>query len=137
VNGRVHRVPVDQISGSVAVSFADLQAAAKVPGLTIVPVVGHADQVSLAETVNVAGIRTTVQVVATVSASHDAVRFAAGAVSADGRALPASVVAAIRSGAGFSVRIPGLPAGVTLAGVTVGPEGLAVQVRAAGLVLTR
>jgi hypothetical protein len=51
--------------------------------------------------------------------------------------LPASVVALVRSKAGFSVRIPGLPAGVSLAGVTVGADGLAVGVSAARVVLTR
>jgi LmeA-like phospholipid-binding len=137
LHGQVHRIPVDRVSGSVEVTFADLEAAAAVPGLTIAAVAGHQDQVSLGETVDVAGARLAVHVIATVSAAHDAVALAAGAVTVAGRTLPASVAALVRSKAGFSVRIPGVPAGVSLAGVTVDGDGLAVGVSAGRLVLTR
>jgi hypothetical protein len=42
----------------------------------------------------------------------------------------------IRSHAGFSVTVPGLPTGVRLTGVTVGADGVTATLRADDIVLT-
>jgi hypothetical protein len=140
VAGDVREIPIDHVTGRVDVSFADVEAASRVPGLTVRAVPGHVDQVAVGESVSVAGLSVTVGVVATVTSSGNTITLRATDVQIPGGVaipIPDSVLDQIRSRAGFSVQVPGLPSGVRLTSVAVGLDGVVATLRADGVVLTR
>jgi hypothetical protein len=138
VNGKVQRIPVDQVVGAVSISFADLQAAAHATSLSLSPVAGHADEIALGETVDVAGRKIAVTVTGQVAVTNNRLTVSARDVTvAGGLPLPAAATAQLRSRATFSVQIPGLPGGVSLTRVVVGAAGLTVEVNRGSVVLTR
>jgi hypothetical protein len=54
-----------------------------------------------------------------------------------GISVPSAVLDQLRSHAGFTVSVPGLPQGVRLTGVAVGSDGVTVTIRADDIVLSR
>ena len=138
ISGDVHEIKVDHLVGTADVSFADLEAASHVPGVTVQPVAGHGDEAAVGESVTVAGVKVDVSVIAKVTLHDDAITLTAGNVNLPGGiSLPSSVLDQVRSHAGFSLKVPGLPSGVHLTSVTVASDGVVVSVRGDDLVLTR
>jgi hypothetical protein len=138
VNGKVHRIPIDQVVGAVSISFADLQAAVHATSLSLSPVAGHPDEIALGETVDVAGRSIAVTVTGQVAVNNNRLMVSARDVTvAGGLPLPAAATAQLRSRATFSVQVPGLPGGVSLTRVVVGSAGLTIEVNRGSVVLTR
>lgn len=138
VSGQVRAVPVDHVAGRVDVAFADIEAASRVPGLTVRQVPGHPDELSVGESVTVLGVAVSVGVTAEVSVSNNTITLkATGLNVAGGQSLPASLLDKIRSQAGFSVKVPGLSSGVRLTSVSVDPQAVVGIVRADRIVLKR
>lgn len=139
LHGNVHRIPVQTVTGTVTVPFADLQAAAHLPGLSITgAVAGRADEVALNEVVQVAGASVTAQLKATVQVRGSSIVVAASDLTiAGGTPVPAAVSKAVLAKGSFSVTLPGLPRGVEVTAVNVTATGLSAIVRATDLVLTR
>lgn len=137
LGGKVDSVEVDHVTGTADVSFADLAAAAPVPGLALGPVAGHPDELLVSEQSDALGTSTPARVVTTVTASGDAVTLQAQSVELpDGVQASASVVGDLRSHAQFRVALPGLPTGVRLTAVTVGPDGVTASLGADHITLT-
>jgi hypothetical protein len=138
LSGDVHEIRVDHVSGHVDVAFADIESASHLPGVTVRAVAGHDDEVSVDEAVSVAGATVNASVIAHVTLSGNTLTLkVVGVTVADGISVPASVLAGLRSHAAFSVRIPGLPAGVKLTAIVVTPDGVVAALQATGLTLTR
>jgi hypothetical protein len=138
LSGDVDEIRVDRVTGSAVVAFSDVEKASGVPGLRIGAVVGQPDQARLSESVDVAGVSATAEVTARVSVVGNGVKLEPVDVSLPaGVSLPAAVLDQVRSRAGFTVTVPGLPRGVRLTGVSVGPAGVTVAVRADDITLTR
>jgi hypothetical protein len=139
ISGKVRRIPVDRVTGTVAVPFGDLQAAAHVPGLTALSAVpGGPDQVAVSETASIAGVALAVRLTARVTVGGGSVVVTAQTITAaDGSPVPAAVAKEALARAAFSVKLPGLPVGVRLTGVSVTPTGVLVAVGASQLVVTR
>lgn len=137
LSGKVGEIRVDRVTGSAVVSFADVEKAAKLPGLKVSAISGQPDKARLTETVTAVGVSGTADVVARVSVVGNALKLDAVSVSLPaGVSVPASVLADIRSHAGFTISVPGLPHGVRLTGVAVGANGVAVTIRADNIVLS-
>jgi hypothetical protein len=138
LNGGVRRIAVDTVTGVATIPFADLQAAAHVAGLSgLSAVPGSANEVRFTEAVSVSGAKLDVQVTARVTVANGSVVVTAHDLVAGGTPLPAAVTNSLLSRAAFSVKLPGLPAGVQVTGVTVTPTDVLVSVSATRLVLTR
>lgn len=138
LSGKVDEIRVDHVTGLAVVSFPDVEKAAKLPGLKVSAIPDHPDEARLRETVSVAGVSASVDVVARVTIVGDAVKLTAVDVSLPaGVSLPSSVAEQIRSRAGFTISVPGLPVGVRLTGAAVAPNGVTVTVRADDIVLSR
>jgi hypothetical protein len=136
ISGQVHDVPVDRVSGRVDVTFADIEAASKVPGLTVQPVVGHPDQLLVGESVTVLGVQVSVSVTTEVSLSDNTITLKATDLKIPGGiTLPAPLLDQIRSKAGFGVKVPGLSSGVALTSVSVAPDAVVATLRADNIVL--
>lgn len=137
LSGKVSEIRVDHVSGSAVVSFADVEKAAKLPGLKVSAISGQPDEARLTEAVTVAGVSANADVVARVSVAGDTLKLEAVSVSLPaGVSVPAAVMADIRSRAGFTVAVPGLPRGVRLTSLTVGADGVTVTISADNLVLS-
>jgi len=138
LSGKVDDIPVHRVTGSAVVSFADVENAAKLPGLKVAAIAGHPDQARLTESVSVAGISATADVVARVSVVGNGIKLEPVDVSLPaGLSLPAAVMDQVRSRAGFTISVPGLPRGVRLTAVAVGANGVTVTVRADDITLSR
>jgi hypothetical protein len=137
LDGKVGQIPVDHVTGSVRVSFSDVEAASHIPGVKVQPVAGQPDELEVGESVDVAGLSVAASVIAHVSASGNTITLKATDVRLPaGAPVPSGVLDQIRSHAGFSVTVPGLPTGVRLTGVTVGADGVTATLRADDIVLT-
>lgn len=138
LSGEVHEIRVDQVTGQVEVAFADIESAAHLPGVTVRAVAGHDDEVSVDEAISIVGATVNASAITHVELTGNTLTLKVLDVRvADGITVPASVLAGLRSHAAFSVRIPGLPAGVRLTAITVTPDGVVAALRASGLTLTR
>jgi hypothetical protein len=138
LSGKVDQIRVDHVTGSAVLSFADVENAATLPGLKLTAITGQPGQARLSETVTVAGISATANVVAAVSVVGNTIKLDAVDVSLPaGISLPTTVMDQIRSRAGFAISVPGLPRGVRLTGVAVGANGVTVTVRADDITLSR
>jgi hypothetical protein len=119
------------------VSFPDVEKAAKLPGLSVSAIAGQPDEARLTETVTAAGVSANADVVARVSVTGSTLKLEAVSVSLPaGVSVPAAVMDDIRSRAGFTVAVPGLPRGVRLTGLAVGADGVTVTIRADNIVLS-
>jgi LmeA-like phospholipid-binding len=138
LSGNVHVIRVDHVSGRVVVAFADIEAAANVPGITVRAVAGHANEVDVDESLTVAGAVMNASATSTVSLTGNTVTLkVVDAQVAGGVTVPAAVLAQLKSQAAISVRVPGLPTGVRLTSVSVSPDGVVAGLQATNLVLTR
>lgn len=138
ISGNVHRIPVDRVTGTVAVAFADLEAASRLSGLTLSQVAGHADQLALAEQVTVAGVTASARLTARLSVSGHRLTVSPTDISVSGvPVIPDALLASLKQHAAFSVDIPGLPSGVSLSGVMVAPAHVDLGIAASNVVLSR
>jgi hypothetical protein len=136
VSGKVTSVPVDNATGIVTAGFADLAAAANVPGLALGPG-PQADQVTATETLTVAGVQAQATVTASLTTSGHTITAKATSVSLATVKVPASVLTALQSKAGFTITVPGLPPALKLGAVSVGVSGIALPLAQENLVLTK
>ena len=138
LSGKVNSVPVGTVTGSVTVPFANLQAAAGVPGLSILSgVPGTADEIKVSEVVKIPTGNLTVLLTARVSARLDAIVVTPiDLTTADGTPVPAAVKQEVLAQAVLSVKLPGLPTGVGITAVSVANDGVLVTLHAVNLTLT-
>ncbi len=129
LSGHVDRVFVDRVAGTVEIPFSDIAAAAPVAGLSIGPVAGRSDALALGESVDIAGAPAEFEAVAKVALAAGRLAVTPETVRGpDGEAASGSVLAAVRANASFTVRVPALPGGVSLSGVSVDGAGVVVTV---------
>jgi LmeA-like phospholipid-binding len=141
LSGNVNSVPVGTVTGTITIPFANLQAAAGVPGLSILSgVPGSADEIKVSEVVKVVTGNMTVLLTARVTAHGDSlVVTPLDLTTANGTPVPAAVKKQVLAQAVLTVKLPGLPAGVDISAVSVGSVGseeVLVTLHATNLVLT-
>ena len=130
-------MPVHSVTGTVAIPFADLLAAADIPGLTIISATPGGNQIKVSEVVTAGPTKVTVLVTAGVTVRGGSLVLSALSLTqSDGKAVPAAVRQQVLAQAVFSVKLPGLPTGVQMTAVSVTATGLLVTLHADGLVLT-
>jgi len=138
LSGKINSVPVATVSGTVTIPFVNLQAAAGVPGLSILSgAPGSADEIKVSEVVNVPTGNLTVFLTARVTAHGDLIVVTPlDLTTADGTPVPAAVKKQVLAEAVLSVKLPGLPTGVGISAVSVTTGGVLVTLHATNLVLT-
>jgi hypothetical protein len=137
LHGNVGTVPVRSVTGTVAIPFADLLAVANIPGLTIISAAPGGNQIKVSEVVAAGPTKVTVLVTAGVTVRGGSLVLSAlNVTQANGKAVPAAVRQEVLTQAVFSVKLPGLPTGVQMTGVSVTASGLLVTLHANALVLT-
>jgi DUF2993 family protein len=138
LSGKVNSVPVGTVTGSVTVPFANLQAAADVPGLSILSgVPGSADEIKVSEVVKVPTGNLTVLLTARVTSHLDSIVVSPiDLTTANGTPVPAAVKKQVLAQAVLSVKLPGLPTGVGISAVSVTTTGVLVTLHAVNLTLT-
>jgi hypothetical protein len=137
LHGDVGNVPVHSVTGTVAIPFSDLLAAADIPGLTIISATPGGNQIKVSEVVSEGPTSVTALVTAGVTVRGGSLVLSALDVSqANGKPVPAAVRQRVLAQAVFSVKLPGLPTGVQMTGVSVSATGLLVTLHADALVLT-
>jgi LmeA-like phospholipid-binding len=137
LHGNVGTVPVRSVTGTVAIPFADLLAVANIPGLTIISAAPGGSQIKVSEVVAAGPTKVTVLVTAGVTVRGGSLVLSAlNVTQANGKAVPAAVRQEVLTQAVFSVKLPGLPTGVQMTGVSVTASGLLVTLHANALVLT-
>jgi hypothetical protein len=136
ISGKVSSVPVDNATGTVTAGFADLAAAANVPGLSL-SAGPQADEVTATETLTVAGVRAQAKITAALTTSGHTITARATQVSVASLKVPASVLTALESKAGFTIAVPGLPPALKLGAVSVGVTGVALPLAQDDLVLSK
>jgi LmeA-like phospholipid-binding len=145
LSNAVKTVPVKQVTGSVAIPFADLQTAAGVSGLSITGAApGRTDAILATDVVKVGATGTTVTTVTTVRLTgtvtflgNSLVVKPTAIAMANETPVPAAVRASVLAQAVLSVRLPGLPPGVEITGVSVTSADVVVTLGASNLVLAR
>ena len=136
LHGDVKTVPVREVTGTVTVPFSDLLAAADVPGLTIVSATPGGNQIKVSEVVTAGPTSVTALVTAGVTVRGGSLVVSALDVTqANGKPVPTAVRQAVLAQAVLSVKLPGLPTGVQLTGVSVTADALLVVLHANALVL--
>jgi LmeA-like phospholipid-binding len=138
LSGNITSVRVATVSGTVAIPLANLQAAAGVPGLSILSgVPGSADEIKVSDVVKVQTGNLTVFLTARVTAHGDSIVVTPlDLTTADGTPVPAAVKTQVLAEAVLSVKLPGLPTGVGIGAVSVTTGGVLVTLHATNLVLT-
>jgi hypothetical protein len=139
LSNTVKTVPVKQVTGSVAIPFADLQAVAGISGVTITGAApGVTNGIVATDVVTVGPTATTVLLTGTVTFVGNSLAVKPTAIAmANGKPVPAAVRASVLAHAAFSVRLPGLPPGVDITAVSVAAADVMVALGASKLVLTR
>ncbi len=135
-SGHVASVAITQASGAVTVTFADLERAAKVPGLSL-SAGQQANEVAVTESVEVAGVPVKETLNATLTTAGHTITSHAAQLTGSAARLSAQVLAALRAHASFSIVVPGLPPGLRLGQVSVGVSGVELPVEQTDLTLTR
>jgi hypothetical protein len=137
LHGDVGTVPVHEVTGTVAIPFSDLLAAANIPGLTIISATPGGNQIKVSEVVAAGPTSVTALVTAGVSVRGGSLVLSAlNLTQANGKPVPAAVRQQVLAQAVFSVKLPGLPTGVQMTAVSVTATGLLVTLHADALVLT-
>jgi LmeA-like phospholipid-binding len=137
LHGDVGTVPVHSVTGTVAIPFSDLLAAADIPGLTIISATPGGNQIKVGEVVSTGPTKVTALVTAGVTVRGGSLVLSALDVAqANGKPVPAAVRQQVLAQAVFSVKLPGLPTGVQMTAVSVTADGLLVTLHADALVLT-
>ena len=139
LSGHVKTAPVKRVTGSVAVPFADLQAAAGISGLSITGAVpGQPDELAGTDVVTVGPTSSTVRVTGRVTFLGNSIVVRPIALAmANGSPVPSAVRTQVLAQAVVSVRLPGLPPGVEITGVNVTSDDVVVTLGASNLVLAR
>jgi hypothetical protein len=132
LGGRLKQVPVDQVSGAVAVSYRDLAQASGVPGLTLRPASGG---LQVAGQVQVLGRQIDASAVAHVRVDGEDLVVTADQAKISGAAAPPAVVAAAAQLLSFRVSPRQLPLALRITGVQTGAEALSVTAEAKDVVL--
>jgi hypothetical protein len=138
LSGNVNNVPVGTVTGTITIPFANLQAAAGVPGLSILGgVPGSADEINVSEVVKIQTGNLAVLLTARVTAHGDSlVVTPLDLTTANGTPVPAAVKKQVLAQAVLSVKLPGLPVGVGITAVSVGAGGVLITLHAVNIVLT-
>jgi hypothetical protein len=136
VSDQVHTVEVDDVNGTVTAAFDDLATTANVPGLSLSQG-PQANEVTATEIVTVLGVKAEANVTAALTTSGHTITAKATAISVGSVKVPADVLAALLSKAGFQVTVPGLPSALRLGQVSVGAGGVELPVQQNDLVMTR
>jgi hypothetical protein len=134
IGGKVDGLPVDEITGSMLVRYADLARASGIPGLTIRPVSGGL-QVSgqvqvLGQTISASGL-------AHVTVQNDDLLVTAENVQVDGVPAPPRLVDEATRRLSFPASTGRLPLALRITGVTTGADALSVTAEARAVVLRR
>jgi hypothetical protein len=139
LSNAVKTVPVKQVTGSVAIPFADLQTVAGISGVTITGAApGAGNEILATDLVTVGPTSATVLLRGAVTFLGNSLVVKPTAIAmVNGTPVPAAVRASVLAHAAFSVRLPGLPPGVDITGVSVGPADVLVALGASKLILTR
>ena len=136
LQGDVRTVPVREVTGTVAVPFSDLLAVADIPGLKIVSASPGGNQIKVSEVVGAGPTSVTALVTAGVTVRGGSLVVSALDVTqANGKPVPAAVRQQVLARAVLSVKLPGLPTGVQMTGVSLTADGLLVALHANALVL--
>ena len=133
VRGKVDAVPVQRLSASGVLSYAELQRLAG-KGLTIAP---DPRGVRVSGTVRVLGQNVAASAVSSVTLQGDEVMLRAGDVEVDGIRPTGAIARALAGRLDLDVRLPTLPYDVRLSSVQPGPTGIAVSGTARDIVLRR
>jgi hypothetical protein len=137
LHGDVRNVPVEEVTGTVAIPFSDLLAVADIPGLTIISATPGGNQINVSEVVDTGPISVTALVTASVTVRGGSLVLSAlDLTQANGKPVPAAVRQQVLAQAVFSVKLPGLPTGVQMTAVSVTASGLLVTLHANAFVLT-
>jgi hypothetical protein len=134
VGGRIDRVPVDRITGTVTVGYADLARASGVPGLTITPENGA---LRVSGQVSALGQPISATATARVSAVDGDLVVTADHAQVSGVPATAAAVAAATRLLSFRVSPRQLPLALRITGVNVGNTSLSVAAEAQNVVLRR
>jgi hypothetical protein len=134
IAGRVDRVPVDQITGTAAVGYADLARASGIPGLTVTPVSGA---LRVAGQVTALGQPISATATARITAVDGDLVVTADQAQVSGVPASPAVVAAAARLLSFRVSPRQLPLALRVTGVDVGATALSVAAEAKNVVLRR
>lgn len=132
--GRVKEVPVDQITGTVTVGYADLARASGVPGLTITPSNGA---LRVAGRLTVLGQPISAAATARISVVDGDLVVTADQAQVNGVPASAAAVAAATRLLSFRVSPRQLPLALRITGVDVGATSLSVAAQAQNVVLRK
>lgn len=131
LSGSVATVPVDRVDGTATLSYALL--AAELGGDTRLRREG--DGLRITRTVEVAGLTLPLTAAGTVSLDGNEVVIDVARASGAGVDVPGFLVQRISNLLDLRYKIPSLPFGLEVTGVTVGDDGLDVTVEGKGIVL--
>ncbi len=133
VRGRVTRLPVDRIDGTVTLPYAEVAQRSGVPGLTLAPAGGAGDAADdtlvVSAPLAVPGFGQTVNATAqaTATLSGDALHVSVTRLQVAGVSLPDSVAALLAGRLAVTIPLPELPYGLQVRSITMRPDGIAVS----------
>jgi LmeA-like phospholipid-binding len=133
--GPVSSLPVDQVSGTVELTYADLARLSSVAGLTFGPA-GRLLAVSGQVSLPVVGA-ISVHGTAAVAVQSDRVRVTVKSLDVGGVSASGPVLAAVSAAIADAIDIPPLPYGLKIQSVQVAGTGLVVTGGAEHITLTR
>jgi hypothetical protein len=131
---QVTEVPVDEVSGDLTVSYADLARASRISGLRIVR---EAEALRVSGTVRVLGRDVDASAVGRVEVDGNNIVIVAEEAQVAGVRLPPQALRAAARLLSFSVAPTGLPLSLRITGVRLGDEALEVTARSDETVLRR
>ena len=136
IRGKIDKLPVDRVSGTVDFPYDDLATASKITGLTLSQA-GNAVRAQLPTTVagQAVTLTATVQPELTVQNSVPTLSVKATSVGVNGISLPPAQQEQLQNKANFSVKLSDLPFGVQLQSVKVQKDGLRVSATAKHITL--
>ncbi|MDT7537566.1 MAG: hypothetical protein QOI82_1151 [Actinomycetota bacterium] len=134
LSGSVAAVPVDGLTATVLLSYADISAQLRDRGLTVAPA---GDQLRVSGSAQVLGRTVTASAISSIALSGASVvvtakRFEVGNAMAD-----RAVTAALAGRFDFVIRVGQLPYGLTMSSLSVRPEGVVATAAATHTVLQR
>jgi hypothetical protein len=134
VSGRLDRIPVRDITGSLAVGYQDLARASGIPGLQIASTGGG---LRVSGQVQIGGQQIQVSARGTISVVDNDLVVTAEEAEVGGVQLPAPALAAAARLLSFRVSPRSLPLSLQITGVRIGADSLMVEARARDVVLSR
>jgi hypothetical protein len=134
LGGKLDSVPVDDVTGTVSVTYADLARASNIPGLTITPADGG---LRLAGQLGVLGQTVDAAATAKVTVSRGDLVVTASDPTVSGAVAPQAVLNALVELLSFRVSPSRLPLSLQVTGVDVQSDALAVSAQAHDVTLSR